>query len=161
LDLSVIDHSHTTIQTFGQSVFRTMEWKTAARLEPALIDGFHLDDQVVGQNYLVTREVVLEELPPYAGVTVDIVTKHAEPQLYRIVVPPNEGQIRNWMKSRRFHSAVAALSREAGYPQNGINCNRKYGACGYSELCVATSGLGLDEQVALVQRGFPGLRSRD
>ncbi len=151
LDMVIIDHSGVT------PVGRSVERKSAWRLEPNLLTGYGQDDQVVGQIYLAERLIDWRALGVYyAGAIIDITTKTKDPSNERVPVYPPQPQVKSWARHKkwwhdftRFHiegdpalqgaPAIDTLYDEPYvddlFPKNYTQCIRRFGRCAFFNFC--------------------------
>jgi len=149
LDLLIVDHTGTF------PVGRSIEHKSAWRMEPNLLTGYSQDDQVIGQVFL-NRFVDWRALNVYyGGALVNITTKTKDPTNERIPVLPSEDQFSSWAQHKKYWanfqknleftawadgdswetiSEREPLAHEM-FPKNYKSCIRRFGRCAYFDFC--------------------------
>lgn len=143
-DLIVVDHSLTPVT-------RIIESKSSHALDPQTIFAYSMDDQVLGQIYLGRYWVPWRELgyPPFLGSLVNVCTKAKSPKCERLPIQPSDLALAAWADHKRYWQWQSEQYPALGYPQNYVNCTRRFGRCQFYELC---RGLPQEDALHLIRR---------
>lgn len=115
------------------------EFKTCRWISSDLLDGYQLDQQILGQDWLFRQCVDIEAYnAPFKGVIIDIVSRQMNPKCERVYVGASpyhrdafERSIRQWALTNRFYEMLE-------YPRALGSCAsalRGYSRCAYYDLC--------------------------
>jgi hypothetical protein len=112
------------------------ERKSAAWLNEAVLNGWTLDGEILGQLRLWEPSGCAERFGELRGICVDVITKEKVPRFHRVYLPPMlpaVGQHDRWV---RFTQAQIHTWRAVGvYPQSFSNCFGRYGRCPQYDNC--------------------------
>lgn len=125
-----------------------VEHKTARALTETLLAGYQLDQQILGQMWLMRACVDLTAYPPLRGVLVNITTKHVKTQFARPEVLPSDAHLRAFEDSMRAHKEMLDLWARQGYPQMLGACagpTHFFQKCDYFDFCYSRPARSVEE----------------
>lgn len=143
LDLIVEDYDHG-----GMWI---VEHKSARSITEDLIEGYQLDQQILGQVWLLKTCVDLSHYPQLRGVTINLTTKHKQPKHQRVEVMPSKRHLAAFEESLRAWNAVAPTFADLGYPKALGNCSgpaHYFKKCPYFEVCHGQPSASVSDLVA-------------
>jgi hypothetical protein len=139
LDVVGIDHFS------GTPVLRNKEHKSTYRVSEETMSGFQMDQQVLGQAFLMSyyADHPAAISPAYEGVEVNMVerpysvsARSKAPVVERFIVHPTDAAYAAWMESMKFFQRLLVTYEVMDqYPRNYAQCTRKYGKCPFFGLC--------------------------
>lgn len=113
-----------------------VEHKSAARLDEATTEGWHLDGEILGLIDLYKRARLAQRFGKLQGVIVNIVTKTKIPGFHREIVAPPDSQARRQHKDLKTWNATLGLYKATNtWPRALNSCWGRYGACDYVAHC--------------------------
>jgi hypothetical protein len=115
-----------------------VEHKSAKAITDTLLSGYQLDQQILGQAWLLTRCVDLSKYPKLRGVLVNITTKTATPKHERVEVMPSRYHLDEFERSMRSWYDIMPVFEELGWPKALGNCAgpaQYFSKCDYFDLC--------------------------
>jgi hypothetical protein len=112
------------------------EHKTCARFDFATLESWKNDGQIVGQLLIWKKAKLYKKYGDLAGIIVNLLSKTKIVGFRRIIVPPQEWQLKGHAKDMRVWDAVGSLFQASGYwPRNRYSCRGPYGLCPLHEEC--------------------------
>ena len=115
-----------------------VEHKSARLITDELISGYQLDQQILGQVWLMQRCVDLTKYPPLRGVTISITTKTKQPKHERVEVLPSRYHLAEFERSLRSWYGIREDFETFGWPKALGNCAgpaHYFRKCDYFDLC--------------------------
>ncbi len=115
-----------------------VEHKTTKVVTADLIAGYQLDQQILGQVWLMHNCVDLSAYPPLRGVLVNLVTKHMTPKFERVEVLPSRYHLAAFEESMRAWNSLLPIYERLGWPKALGNCAgpaRYWRRCEFFEVC--------------------------
>ena len=128
-----------------------VEHKTTRAITEAMLSGYQMDFQTLGQCWLIDHCVDLSDLGPFQGVCVNIISKAKTPKVARVEVCPSRRHLAVFEQSLAAQRAVAEYARTLGDPLWLGNCSgpaQYFGTCDYFDLCHGQPGLSVAEILA-------------
>jgi hypothetical protein len=158
LDLVVVD--------LDEDVLRVVEHKSARSFTADLLAGYQLNLQIMGQAWLLLKCVDLSKYPTFAGVTVNLTSKHKTPQFMRVPCAVSAQHLAAFEDSMIRWGRLAQAFANEGFPQDFTKCSgyaRGYTMCAYYDLCYTRPADALDTIRQEVHNGGPplGFKLRD
>lgn len=127
------------VECFDRGGMWVIEHKSARAISEDLLAGYQLDQQIVGQVWLLRACVDLTAYPPLRGVLVNITTKHKSgPRFERVECMPSKHHLSAFETSLSAWHAIVPVFEELGWPQALGNCagpSRYWSRCDYYDLC--------------------------
>ena len=114
------------------------EHKSARMVTSELLDNYQLDLQILGQVWLLKKCVDLKRYPRFAGVRINIATKHKTPQLVRVDVAPSDAHLKAFYDAQVQWGQLRKAMQAMGWPRSLGHCAgyaRGYSRCQYFDLC--------------------------
>lgn len=129
------------VEDFEQRGMWIVEHKSASTITDSLVSGYQLDQQILGQVWLMDRCVDLEAYPMFRGVKVNIITKaHTVPRCERVEVMPSRRHLVEFEGSIRSMNALEVAFAEQQWPKMLGNCagaTQFFSRCDYYDICYA------------------------
>lgn len=129
-----------------------VEHKTARTITDDLIDGYQLDQQVLGQAWLFLNCVDTAAYAPFGGVVVNITTKHKLPRHQRVDVLPSRYHLQAFQESIVHWNTLEREFEQRGWPKALGNCAgpaRYWSRCDFYDVCYGAPELSVDAIRAL------------
>jgi len=127
------------VEDYDRGGMWVVEHKSARTITEELVAGYQLDQQILGQVWLLRACVDAGSYPTLRGVLVNIATKHKRgPRLERVECMPSRQHLVGFEGSLRAWHAVAPLLERLGWPQALGNCAgpaRYWSKCDYYDIC--------------------------
>jgi hypothetical protein len=111
---------------------------TAKSFTEDLIEGYQLDQQIVGQVWLLHACVDLTQYPTLKGVTINLTSKTKTPKHQRVDVCPSNKHIVAFEESLRAWNAVVPTFERHGWPKALGNCSgpmHYFKKCEFFDVC--------------------------
>jgi len=116
-----------------------VEHKSARAITADLLLSYAMDLQILGQKWLYETCVNQEEMPPFRGVLVDIVTTgYKVTRTERVEVNPSHYHTRSFEDAQRRWARIERTFEAEGWPKALGNCSgaaRFFKTCPYYTLC--------------------------
>ncbi len=115
-----------------------IEHKTSRVITANMTQGYLMDLQTLGQAWLMTNVVDLDQYPPFAGVKVNITSKQTMPKHERVFVPASPAYLAEFELSVAARTKMHAFAATLGYPKMFGNCTgaaQYFGTCSFFDLC--------------------------
>ena len=129
-----------------------IEHKSARSITDDLLAGYQLDQQILGQVWLLGKCIDLDHYPPLKGVLVNITTKHkAGPKVERVECMPSRYHMAAFEHSLRAWHDLAGHFEAQGWPQALGNCAgpaRYWSKCDYYDVCYGMPHLSIEQLAA-------------
>lgn len=125
-----------------------VEHKTTKVVTMDLLEGYQMDQQILGQMWLLKRCVDLTAYPPLNGVLVNITTKHKPPRFERVEVCPSKYHLAAFEQSLRAHKVLERHWADLSWPQYFGNCAgpaRYWSRCDYFDMCHGQPELSVED----------------
>lgn len=129
-----------------------IEHKTARTLTDDLIDGYQLDQQILGQAWLFTNCVDMAKYAPFGGVIVNITTKHKLPKHQRVDVLPSRYHLGAFQESIIHWNSLEREFEKRGWPKALGNCAgpaRYWSRCDFYNVCYGMPELAVSDLAKL------------
>lgn len=127
------------VECYNRGGMWVVEHKSARTITDDLIAGYQLDQQILGQVWLLDRCIDLSHYPTLHGVLVNITTKHkGGPRFERVECMPSKYHLRAFEESLRAWHQIAPVFEKLGWPQALGNCAgpaRYFSKCDYFDVC--------------------------
>lgn len=134
-----------------------VEHKTAKQISVDSLAHYDMDLQTLGQQWLFYECVDGTAFLPFAGVIVNIVTKHKTPQLFRKPVLSSRAHLQMFEHAMRMWFLLRLEQEKLGWPRSLGHCAgaaRGYSKCQFFDLCRSWPTLTLEEIAANPPDGF-------
>lgn len=115
-----------------------LENKTAKAITEDLLSGYQMDMQMLGYVWLFKKVIDVHRLPPFAGIIVNLLTKHVTPRYERVEVCPSRYHLAEFEDSMRRRIQLRGKLEELGWPKILGNCSgsaRYFSRCDYFDIC--------------------------
>jgi hypothetical protein len=115
-----------------------VEHKTARSITEDLLSGYQMDQQILGQAWLLRACVDLTRYPALRGVNVNITSKHKTPKHERCQVMPSRRHLAAFEGSMRSWNALKPAFEHHGWPKALGNCSgpaHYFKKCPYFDVC--------------------------
>lgn len=137
------------VEDYDRNGMWVVEHKTAKTITDDLLAGYQLDQQILGQVWLLQNCVELSHYPPLKGVLVNITTKHKRgARVERVECMPSKYHLSAFAESMRAWCALAPCFEQLGWPQALGNCagpSRFWSKCDYYDLCYGQPHLSVEQ----------------
>ena len=139
------------VEDYTRGGMWVVEHKSARSITPELLAGYQLDQQVLGQLWLLEHCVDLSAYPSLRGVLVNITTKHKTgPKLERLEVSRSRKHLAAFESSMRSWYEVAQVLEDLDWPQALGSCagpSRYFSRCDYYDLCFGHPDVSVEQLV--------------
>jgi hypothetical protein len=125
---------------------------TTRTITDDLIEGYQLDQQILGQAWLMENCVDLERYAPFGGVEVNITTKHKLPRHERVAVTPSRYHLSEFEESIRHWNSLEREFEKRNWPKALGNCAgpaRYWSRCDFYNVCYGMPNATVKELAAL------------
>jgi hypothetical protein len=115
-----------------------IEHKSAKAITETLLSGYQMDQQILGQVWLLRQCVDLTRYPVLRGVNVNITSKHKVPRHERCQVLPSKRHLQAFEDSMRSWNALRGAFESHGWPKALGNCAgpaHYFKKCPYFDVC--------------------------
>lgn len=115
-----------------------VEHKSAKVITDDMTQGYMLDQQTLGQAWLMATCVDLAQYPPFGGVLVNITSKQKMPKHVRVHIPASQPHLREFEKALTARARLNEYAASLGYPKMLGNCSgaaQYFSACSYFDIC--------------------------
>ncbi len=115
-----------------------VEHKTSKVITDDLLEGYQLDQQTLGQVWLMHQCVDLSQYPMLKGMIVNITSKHKTPRFERPMVCPSKYHLAAFEESMRAWNRMLPMYEQLGWPKALGNCTgpaRYWQRCNFFDVC--------------------------
>ena len=151
------------VEDYDRGGMWVIEHKSARSITDELIAGYQLDQQILGQVWLLQKCVDLDHYPPLKGVVVNITTKHKSgARTERVECMPSRYHLAAFETSLRAWSTVSSVFEQLGWPQALGNCAgpaRYFSKCDFYDVCYGQPHLTVTQLTT--QDPPPGFERRE
>jgi hypothetical protein len=126
------------VEDYDRGGMWVVEHKSAKAITEDLLEGYQLDQQIVGQVFLLQRCVDLTQYPPLKGVLINITSKHVKTQFQRPEVCPSRYHVAAFEESLRAWNDIRGAFEDNGWPKALGNCSgpaHYFKKCAYFDIC--------------------------
>lgn len=139
------------VEDYDRGGMWVIEHKSARTVTADLLAGYQLDQQILGQVWLLQNCIELAHYPALKGVIVNITTKHKSgARVERVECMPSRYHLTAFETSMRAWCALAPCFEELGWPQALGNCagpSRYWSKCDFYDVCYGTPHLSVEQLV--------------
>lgn len=136
------------VEDYARGGMWIVEHKTARAITDDLLEGYQLDQQTLGQVWLMHACVDLRSYPRLMGMMVNITSKHKTPRFERPMVCPSKYHLAAFEESMRAWNAMLPVYKQLGWPKALGNCagpSRYWSRCAYFDVCHGRPELSVDQ----------------
>lgn len=126
------------VEDYDRGGLWVIEHKTARALTDDLLEGYQMDQQIVGQVWLLRNCVDLSKYPTLRGVTINLTSKTKVPKHQRVDVNPSKRHVAAFEESIRAWNGVLPAFEKYGWPKALGNCSgpmHYFKKCEFFDVC--------------------------
>jgi len=145
------------VEDVEKRVTKIVEHKSARTVTEDLIDGYQLDQQILGQAWLFLNCVDLSKYAPFGGVDVNITTKHKLPRHERVAVLPSRYHLAAFQESITHWNSLEKEFAARGWPKALGNCAgpaRYWSRCDFYNICHGMPEASVEDVKVLLEPPF-------
>ncbi len=126
------------VEDYDRGGLWIVEHKSAKAITEDLLSGYQMDQQILGQVWLMDRCVDLSQYPLLRGVVINITSKHKKTQHQRVDVCPSKRHLAAFEDSMRSWNDLAGAFENHNWPKALGNCSgpaHYFKKCPYFDVC--------------------------